>query len=71
MGPQWGKSFLHVFILGGKSLKIFFSRTNRPISIKLDTCSVKEIEVCTNKGQVLFEGEIIAKIGWDHLIFFS
>jgi hypothetical protein len=36
VGPKWGKSFLHVFILEKKSFKIIF-RTNRPISIKLDT----------------------------------
>jgi hypothetical protein len=37
MGPQWGKPFLHVhvFILKKKSLKIFFFRTSRPISIIL------------------------------------
>jgi hypothetical protein len=34
-GTHLEKSFLHVFILGKKSLKIFF-RTNRPISIKLN-----------------------------------
>jgi hypothetical protein len=51
MGPQRRKPFLHVFILGKKSLKIF-SRINRPISIKLDTnhpC-IKGIRVFTNQG---------------------
>jgi hypothetical protein len=60
--------FTCVYIGGKKSLKIF-SKTSRPISIKLDTCSIKGIQVCANKGQVLFKEEIIAKIGWDHLIF--
>jgi hypothetical protein len=34
MGPQWGKPVSHVF--GKKSLKIFLSRTSRPISNKLN-----------------------------------
>jgi hypothetical protein len=34
VGPQWGKPFLHVFILE-KSFEIFFSKTTWPISIKL------------------------------------
>jgi hypothetical protein len=33
VGPQWGKPFLHVFILE----KNLFSRTSKPISIKLGT----------------------------------
>jgi hypothetical protein len=33
VGPQWGKPYLYVFILG----KNLFSRTSRPISIKLGT----------------------------------
>jgi hypothetical protein len=63
-----------VFIFEKKSLKIFF-RTNRPISIKLDTnnptyVAYREMKFERIKYQVLFKGEIIAKIGWDHLIFF-
>jgi tRNA splicing ligase len=47
-GPQYGKPYLHVFIL---KIKIF-SRTSRPISIKLDTnhAWVKGILNCSNKG---------------------
>jgi hypothetical protein len=26
---------------------------------------------CSNKGHVLFKGEIIAKMGWGHLKIFS
>jgi hypothetical protein len=62
-----------VFILGKKSLKIIFSRTRKPISIKLDTnhpC-IKGIQVCTNKGTGLLQREIFAKIGWGHLKIFS
>jgi hypothetical protein len=35
--PQWGKLFLHVFYIGKNTLKIFLSRTSKPISIKIDT----------------------------------
>ena len=58
-------------------LKIFFSRTSRPISIKLDTNhpGVKGIQVCSNEGPgPLSKGDNHknAKIGWGHLkIFFS
>jgi hypothetical protein len=47
-----------------KSFKIFFSITSKPILIKLGTndLCIKVIEVCTNKGQILFKGEIITKI---------
>jgi hypothetical protein len=61
---QWGKSFLQVSILK----KIFLSRSSRPISVKFVTnhLCIKGIEVCTVliKGQVIFKGEIISKIGW-------
>jgi hypothetical protein len=58
-----------------KIFKIFF-RTRRPKSIKHGTnyLWVKGIRVCffLIKGQVLFKGKIIAKIGWGLLrIFFS
>jgi hypothetical protein len=45
--------------------KIFFSRTRRPISIKLGTYhpQVKGILNFQIKGQVLLKGEIITKIG--------
>jgi hypothetical protein len=51
VGPQLGKTFLHVFILD-KILKLFFFRTNRPISINYKSSyiySVKGNDVCTNK----------------------
>jgi hypothetical protein len=47
VGLQWGKPFL-LYSYWKKSFKIFFSRTSRPISIKLDAnypC-MKEIQVC-------------------------
>jgi hypothetical protein len=60
-----------------KILKIFFSRTSRPNSIKLDThhpC-VKGIQVCSNKGPgPLQKGDNYknVKMRWGHLkIFFS
>jgi hypothetical protein len=42
-----------------------FSRTSRPISIKLGTKHswVKTNEIVQIKGQALFKGEIITKIG--------
>jgi hypothetical protein len=54
-----------------KFLKIFFSRTSRPNSIKLGThCPwVKEIQVCSNKGLgPLLRGDNHKnfKMGWDH-----
>jgi hypothetical protein len=59
-----GKPFLHTFVLE-KSLKMFFSRSSRPISIKLNTN-----HPCI-KGQPgsLQRGDIHknAKIGWSHL----
>jgi hypothetical protein len=54
------------------SLKIF-SRINGPISIKLDTnhpC-IKEYEACIYKWPVPLQEEIIPKIGWGYLFFFS
>jgi hypothetical protein len=57
--------------------KIFFSRTSRPISIKLGTnlpC-VKRITNCSKEGPGSFprgDNHGNAKIGWDHSkIFFS
>jgi hypothetical protein len=69
--PQWGKSYLHVFIL-----KQIFSRTSRPISIKLYTYHLLgkgrgDSKIDQIKGQVLFKGEIITKMGWGHLKIFS
>jgi hypothetical protein len=73
MGPQWGKPFLHVFILD-KNLLIFFSlsRTSTPISIKLHTIHpcIERIQVHINKRQSHFQRDIIAKIGWADLFFF-
>jgi hypothetical protein len=43
-----------------------FSRTSRPISIKLD-----KNHPCIKGIQVLFKGGIIAKIGWGNLKIFS
>jgi hypothetical protein len=56
-------------------LKKIFSRTSRPISIKLGINRpwVKGTLNCS-KGQVLFKGEIITemqKMGWSHLKIFS
>jgi hypothetical protein len=57
--------------------KIFFSKTSRPISIKLGTNHpwVKRIKDCSSKGQCpLQRGDNYknAKMGWGHLkIFFS
>jgi hypothetical protein len=57
-----------LYIYWKKSLIIFF-RTKRPISIKLDTNHptyaelLRELMFVQIKGQVLFTGEIIAKIG--------
>jgi hypothetical protein len=47
-----------------KFLKIFFSNTSWPNSIKLGTNYhwVMGIQVCSNKGPVLFKGEIITKM---------
>jgi hypothetical protein len=47
-----------------KNFKIFFSRTRRAKSIKLNTNYpwVQGIKVCSNKGQVFFKGEIITKM---------
>jgi hypothetical protein len=58
-------------------LKIFFSRTSRPISIKLGTIYpwLKGIQVYSNKGPGLLQrgdNHKNMKMGWGHLkIFFS
>jgi hypothetical protein len=57
-------------------LKIFFSRTSKPISIKLDTNYpwVKEIQNCTNKAAgPLQRGDNHknVKMGWGHLKIFG
>ena len=46
-----------------QNLENFFSRTTGPISTKLGTKYpwVKGIQVCSNKGPALFQGEIIMK----------
>jgi hypothetical protein len=52
MEPQWGKTIFTCVYIGKKSLKIFFSRISRRISIKLDTnhpC-IKGIQIHINKG---------------------
>jgi hypothetical protein len=44
--------------------KNIFSKTSWPNSIKLDTnhCLVKGIQICLDKGQGLFKGEISTKL---------
>jgi hypothetical protein len=42
--------------------KIFFSRTSRPISMKLSINHPWVKEILQIKGQVLFKGEIISKM---------
>jgi hypothetical protein len=32
---------------------------------------MKGIQVCSNKGQVLFKGDIFTKMWWNHLKIFS
>jgi hypothetical protein len=72
-GVGWDHKWKTIFTcvnIGGKSLKIF-SRASRAISIKLGTnhpC-IKGIQVYTNKEPGHLQSEIIAKIGWGHLIF--
>ena len=46
-----------------RNLKIFFSRTTKPISTKLGTKHpwVKGIQVCSNEGPAFFQGEMITK----------
>jgi hypothetical protein len=61
-----------VFILK----KIFFSRTSKPISIKLGTNHplVKGIQNCTNQGPGPFQrgdNHNYAKMGWGHLKILS
>ena len=46
---------------------IFFSRTLGPISIKLGT--KQGIQVCSNEGPVLFQGETITKL--NHLAYLN
>jgi hypothetical protein len=63
LGVGWGhnrENHIHnyVFIL---KKKIFFSRTSRSISIKLDTNHPLK-GILQIKGQVFFKGEIITKI---------
>jgi hypothetical protein len=50
--------------MGLGHFKIFFSRTSRPISIKLGTNHpwVKGILIVQIKGQVFFRGEIIIEM---------
>jgi hypothetical protein len=52
--------------------KKIFSRTSRPILIKLDKnyLCIKGMYVCTKKGPGPLQREIIAKIGWCHLKYF-
>jgi hypothetical protein len=55
-----------------KFSKIFFSRTSRPNSIKLDTnyLWVKGIQVCSNKGPGSLQrgdNHKNVKMGWGHL----
>jgi hypothetical protein len=62
-----------MFIFWGKKI---FSRTSRPISIKLGTIHpwVRRITNCSNKGSVpLQRGDNYknAKFGWCHLKIFS
>jgi hypothetical protein len=49
-----------------KCLKIFFSRTSRPNSIKLGTTypwmKENQVNFVQIKGQILFKGEIITKM---------
>jgi hypothetical protein len=73
MGLQFGKKLLHKLVLE----KVFFSKTSRPISIKLDAnypC-MKGIQVCLDKGTDTHQREDYhknANIGWGHLkILFS
>jgi hypothetical protein len=61
-GATMGKTIFTRVYIGGKSVKIF-SRTSEPVSIKFDTNHTcrKGIQVHV-KDQVLFKGEIIAKM---------
>jgi hypothetical protein len=72
IGPQLGKTFLQKFIL-----EKIFSKTSRPISIKLHAnypC-MKGIQVCLVKGTVPHQrgdNHKNANIGWGYLkILFS
>jgi hypothetical protein len=70
-GPEYGKTFLHVFILKKK----IFSRTSRLISIKLSTnhSCMKGIQVYSNVGPSPLQRGIITKVlkyGWGHLNIF-
>jgi hypothetical protein len=72
-GHNWEKTFLHKLILE----KFFFSKTSRPISIKLDAsyACMKGIEVSIDKGtnpHQRGDNHKKANIGWGHLkILFS
>jgi hypothetical protein len=57
--PQYGEIFICVYIE-----IFFFSRTSRPISIKLGSNKpwVNGIQNCTYEGQVFFKGKIITKM---------
>jgi hypothetical protein len=62
--------------MGWGHLKIFFSRTSRPKSIKLGTNYpwVKGIQVCSNKGPGFLQrgdNHKNVKMGWGHLKSFS
>jgi hypothetical protein len=52
MGPQLMEKTIFICVYSKKYLKIFLSRTSRPVSIKLDTNYpyMKRIQVCSNKG---------------------
>jgi hypothetical protein len=68
----WKTIFTYIYI----EKKIFFSRTSRPISIKLDTNHpwVKGISNCSNKGPCPLQSgdnHKNAKMGWGHLKIFS
>jgi hypothetical protein len=71
MGPQLGKSFFKKLTLK----YIFFSKTRRPISIKLDSnypC-MKEIQVSSDKKTYPHQrgdNHKNATIGWGHLKIF-
>jgi hypothetical protein len=61
--------------LENTSLKIFLSRTCKPVLINRGTIhlSMKGIQVCSNKGPHCIQrgdNQTNAKIGWDHLKVF-
>jgi hypothetical protein len=72
MGPQWGKPFLHVFILGKKYSS---PESACKLQIKLDTNHsfinmIKRIQVCTNKGPGHLQRGDNCKSGVVSFIFF-